>query len=98
LDKFCTDKRLMSLEAVPRQVTWLIILKATVKATPSDASGQGGPETSAICPFRRREGLTTVLGFDNSFDNNAGGRPWFRRHAADDSANTITGAPAELSW
>jgi hypothetical protein len=44
LDKFCTDKRLMSLEAVPRQVTWLIILKATVKATPVDADGQGSTD------------------------------------------------------
>jgi hypothetical protein len=38
--------------------------------------------------------LTTVFGFDNSFDNNTGGRPWLQRHAEDDSANTITGAPA----
>jgi hypothetical protein len=52
-----------------------------------------GPQTSAICPFRMPRSLTTVLAFDNNFDNNAGGRPWPRRHGEDDSANTITGAP-----
>ena len=44
--------------------------------------------------FGRRQSLTTVLGFDNSFDNNGGGCPCLRRHAEDDSANRITGAPA----
>jgi len=34
------------------------------------------------------------FGVDNSFDNNAGGCPGLRRHAEDDSANRITGAPA----
>jgi len=54
-------------------------------------NGAGSP---AICPFWPPPGVTTVLEFDNSFDNNAGGRPWLQRHAEDDSANTITGAPA----
>ena len=50
------------------------------------------------CPIFEPVRLTTVLGFDNSFDksfdNNAYGRRWLRRHAVDDSANTICGASA----
>ena len=37
---------------------------------------------SPVGPFFDAVRLTTVLGFDNSFDNNAGGCPWLRRHAA----------------
>ena len=49
------------------------------------------PGAKQFVPFRR-------VRFGNSFDNNAGGRKCFRRHAADAWANRITGAPAKLSW
>ncbi len=54
----------MSLEAVPRQVTWLIILKATVKATPSDASGQGSTIQSLRITYMNmwRTGLWSPAG------------------------------------
>jgi hypothetical protein len=45
------------------------------------------PEVPQFAPFRRREVWQQFWGLTTVFDNNAGGCPWLRRHAEDDSAN-----------
>jgi hypothetical protein len=54
-------------------------MKVAIESAPETRlTSETRSENSSNLPLSPRRSLTTVLGFDNNFDNNAGGRPWLR--------------------